>query len=366
MTPRRVSLLTGVLDLSGSTLHTLELARHLRELDHLPQIVHAGGGLLGRLAIEKIPSVLVEALHPDSSELLRSRTILRVLEEFRPMLLHVQLPELAVLAEKVARCLGIPYLVSFHDAWSGPQKFPHEGRWFAGAVVPQEEIRESVVNDGGIAKTRTVLIRRGVATDKRAGREPLAANKLPLVGTVGPWDVRSGIETFLEAALRLSVRGIQAGFVLVGEGPDEAKYREKVREFGLEQKTFFVSETGNYPSVVAELDLVVFPVSRPGMGQMLMETMALGRAVVVPPGSGTFDLVEDRSTGFFIPPGNAEALADKLEALFAEKDAVREAAGRAREHVMKNFRADRMAQETAQLYAQVLEEWSRGAVGRPG
>ena len=62
----------------------------------------------------------------------------------------------------------------------------------------------------------------------------------------------------------------------------------------------------------------------------LLEAMAYGLPSVVSPVGGIPDVFEDGRHGYFVPPDDPQALADRLEALLDHPDAAREMGTEAR------------------------------------
>ena len=74
-----------------------------------------------------------------------------------------------------------------------------------------------------------------------------------------------------------------------------------------------------YQTLMTHAKVIVLPLeeSVSGFGQVvLLEAMALGKTIIVSKVNGTADYIQDTQTGYFVPPGNAEALREKIEYVF--------------------------------------------------
>ena len=89
-------------------------------------------------------------------------------------------------------------------------------------------------------------------------------------------------------------------------------------------------------------------------GLVVLEAMAMGCPVVATAIGGPLSIVADGETGFLVPPGDAVALADKLEVLLGDT-ALRArmvSAGRAR--LETKFSFTNTINELAALYRELL------------
>ena len=86
-------------------------------------------------------------------------------------------------------------------------------------------------------------------------------------------------------------------------------------------------------------------------GRTIPEAQAMGRLVVGTAHGGACETIEDGKTGWLVPPGDAQALATKLDEILdmteTQKDAVRAAAV---ESVRANFSTAKMCSATLELY----------------
>ena len=94
-------------------------------------------------------------------------------------------------------------------------------------------------------------------------------------------------------------------------------------------------------------------------GRVLIEAMALARPVIAPREGGPLVIVVDGETGLLVPPRDAGAMADALEALVADptRRAAMGCAGRARAHAVFDIRRHVEAMEA--LFDEVLAARAR-------
>jgi glycosyltransferase involved in cell wall biosynthesis len=75
------------------------------------------------------------------------------------------------------------------------------------------------------------------------------------------------------------------------------------------------------------------------------------------------EVVKDGVTGFVLPPGDAEALAAKVEVLLAEPETAQRLGSEGREWVRSRFSAERLVDDLTALYDELLER--RGMARKP-
>jgi glycosyltransferase involved in cell wall biosynthesis len=90
-----------------------------------------------------------------------------------------------------------------------------------------------------------------------------------------------------------------------------------------------------------------------GLGTSLLDAMACGKPIVATTAGGMPEVVADGSTGLLVPPRDHQAMADAIVTLLTNPDlrARMGAAGLARVRV--NFSAERMVQDTLEIYRRV-------------
>jgi glycosyltransferase involved in cell wall biosynthesis len=96
-----------------------------------------------------------------------------------------------------------------------------------------------------------------------------------------------------------------------------------------------------------------------GCSNAIMEYMACGLPVVCSEGGGNRELVVDGVTGFVIPPGDPQALAERI-AYLRDHDPERQAMGAAgRQRILQDFSVERMVDGFLHVYEEALQSGLR-------
>lgn len=191
---------------------------------------------------------------------------------------------------------------------------------------------------------------------EKAGKEPEGFG----VVMVGRMEPEKDYRVVIEAARMLGSQGDGWRFSLVGAGSDKARLEAAAADLVRRGVVEFVDGGIEALGVISQADagvLMTDPrLAREGCSNALMEYMACGLPVVCGDGGGNSELVIDGVTGFVIPQGHPEALADRLRDLRSDprlRIAMGES-GRAR--VLSDFSVAKMVDEYRDAYAQVLRD----------
>lgn len=185
------------------------------------------------------------------------------------------------------------------------------------------------------------------------GAPPAAPVDEPALLWVGRLAPEKGIPVLVEACRLLHERGVAFGLTIVGGGPLEAWLRARLHELGLADRVVLAGwQTGE--QIAARMDrargLVVASFAE-GLPVVVMEAMARGRPVVATRIAAMPELV-DETTGWLVPPGRADRLADAMHELLAQDRATRQRLGAAaRERVARLHDAAAEAAKLAGLFA---------------
>ncbi|MEM9581309.1 MAG: glycosyltransferase, partial [Pseudomonadota bacterium] len=151
--------------------------------------------------------------------------------------------------------------------------------------------------------------------------DPAPFPEAPVFLSVGRLSPEKGHLVLLEAFAKVHAAHKDAKLVIAGDGPMRAQTDAKIAELGLQQAVRITGwVTG--AEVRAELRKVralVHPSFTEGLPVVLMEAMAEHRPVISTYIAGIPELVRDGQTGWLVPAGQVEDLADALLACAAMK-----------------------------------------------
>jgi glycosyltransferase involved in cell wall biosynthesis len=332
----------------------------LRAFGHRAALVAHPAGELRRRAAEGLE--LVPIAPRTEMDLSAAFRLQRALNQLRPDVVHAHDPHgvaMAALALSMSTGARPPLVASrrvdFHikDNAFSRWKYRQVDRF----VCASELIRRMIVADG-VPEERTVTVHEGIDVP-RVEAAPVAnlhedywlPHGAPIVGNVAALVAHKG-QRHLVAAASLALREVpDARFVIAGEGDLRPALERQIRDLGLEKHVVLAGFRPDIIPVHKGFDLFAMPSVTEGLGTSLLDAMACGRAVVATTAGGIPEVVVDGETGLLVPPRDDRALAAAIVRLL--KDPERRAAlGRAGlARVRRFFSADRMVQDTLDVYA---------------
>ena len=103
-------------------------------------------------------------------------------------------------------------------------------------------------------------------------------------------------------------------------------------------------------------DIVAAPSLRPeGFGRVVAEAQAMGRPAIASAHGGACEIVRHGETGWLVPPGDADALADAIrQSLSADPARRAQMAAAGQAHVRGNFTLEGMCAATLDVYRELV------------
>ena len=136
---------------------------------------------------------------------------------------------------------------------------------------------------------------------------------------------RKGIHHLIEALAQIQDRIPQAHLWIIGQAsnPDYAdQLRAQVAQAGLSDRVTFVGhvEQAELARYMARGRVFVLPTYSEGMPKVVVEAMLCGTPVLASAVDGIPEVIDDGVEGLLVQPGDVDALAEKLLALFGSVD----------------------------------------------
>ena len=175
----------------------------------------------------------------------------------------------------------------------------------------------------------------------------------PLIGIVGRLAAIKDHQCFLQAAARVAAAHPEAQFVVAGDGGLRSELEVQAKAL-LGERIHFLGWVTDLPLLYGALDLVVLTSRNEGTPVALIEAGAAGLAAVATDVGGVPDVVRDGQTGFVVPAGDAEAIADRVITLLEQPDRAAAMGTAARDWVRARFAAERLVEDLTALYAHLL------------
>ncbi len=203
-----------------------------------------------------------------------------------------------------------------------------------------------------IPQARTDLARPGVL----AAQEPASFSnpeRVPAILCVSVLERGRGVDRLLDAIKLLRERGHSFMLFLLGEGRRESALRRMMAEYKLSSQVTFAHPSGDLSRAMYSADILVRPAADTAFYADGLQAMGAGVAVVSV-SAAVYDHLHDGETAVVCDKLTAQALADGIERLLADRAFARNLAGNGQAYVRTHHAASHMAETVANTYRQIL------------
>ncbi|HEY2155100.1 MAG TPA: glycosyltransferase family 4 protein [Isosphaeraceae bacterium] len=274
----------------------------------------------------------------------------------RPALLHALQARMAPAALELAERWQIPYIQGVEEFLPPGSRLRLSQRWCRGLVATSRELGEDLTRGFGVPGDRVHVIHRGLeVAESVTSRWATGPSPVSVIGAAGPLVHASGFTTFLNAARRVLDAGVDAEFVLVGEGEEEGDLRRRADRLRLAERLTFAGEAAVGMSFWNVLDVYCQPSTTPTVGRDLARAMAHGIPPVASDIEGLRSLVTHGVTGLRVPPSDTNALARAMLDLLADRPRAARLGLDAREAVLRDYDLDREADLLSKVYRGIID-----------
>jgi glycosyltransferase involved in cell wall biosynthesis len=177
-----------------------------------------------------------------------------------------------------------------------------------------------------------------------------------LVGAAGRLSPEKGFEVLVAAAERVLREQPTVGFIVFGEGPERARLQKQINEAGMGQNFILAGFRADLDRFVPHFDLLVLPSYTEGLPNVVLEAFGAGVPVVGTTVGGTPEVIEDGISGYLVPTGDAEAMAERICESFDNPDELPEMGRRGRLCVQEKFGFATQAELYRDLFEQLCPE----------
>ena len=177
-----------------------------------------------------------------------------------------------------------------------------------------------------------------------------------IIGHIAKFDVQKAQDDLAAAIPWVLRRCSSARFLFVGDGDLRPQIEHQVAMLGVEKQVVFAGFRRDVAALLKLMDVFVLPSRWEGLSLALLEAMACRKPVVATRVTGNIDVVVDGVTGFLVPVGAPQTLAEKIVILLQDAKLRTEFGQNGWERVECEFSVDRMVEQTGAVYRELLAE----------
>jgi mannosyltransferase len=181
------------------------------------------------------------------------------------------------------------------------------------------------------------------------------------IGCFGRVRHQKGTDVFVSAMCRLLPKYPDFTAVIVGGVTADQRgfndgLKQKAAAAGLSDRIRFLGELpiDDVPPWYQRVLIYAFTSRNEGFGLTLLEAMAAGAAMVAARAGAADKVVVEGETGFLVPTGDVDAMAEALEKLMRDPARAIEMGRKGRERVLAHFSVESEADKIAAIYRDVL------------
>ncbi len=346
----------------GTEKNIIDLVTHL-DKDRYENIVVAlmpGRELMNKL---RALGIKAECLAMRSKfDLLEGFRLYRVIKDGRADILHTYLFHANILGRVVGKLARAPVIISSirvmerrrHHLWID---------WLTNWMVDVETcvceaVREFTIQKARIRPEKLVTILNGIDVeqydlnidtgDKK--KELGVDSNYPILGVAGRLHEQKGHVYLLKAMPWIIREHPKAVLLVAGDGPLRRKLENLCSKLLIDTKIKFLGIRYDIKEIMSMVDVFILPSLWEGMPNVLLEAMALGRAIVATRVGGVEELIDDGASGILVAPGDEEQLAEAIIGILARPNGGGVLGREARKEVSRKFSPENMVSGTEKLY----------------
>jgi len=350
----KILFVANVADLYGASRSLLRLATQLSTDGHGVEVVlPQDGPLRGKLEQVGVRTVIEHELAVVTRKRLRAsrgwvelvrrfvRSTVRLVAHIRSAKPDVVHTNAAVVLSSglAARICGVPHIWHVREFLADVSRAWLVYQWFmalCSSVILCNSQAVASQFHGLIRKRKVRVVYNGIPAhevislpveDVEDLRRKHRLIGRPIAGVVGRIHLdQKGQDVFVKAAALVAHSHPEALFVVAGSAfPGNEEHQRRldclIEERGLAGRVRLTGDIGNPAALFAILDICVLPAVKPeGLGNVLIEAMATGKAVIGTRLGGVPEIIEHGKSGFLVEPNDHKGLAAALAQLLEDDD----------------------------------------------
>lgn len=364
----RVLHITSHLNVGGVARHTLSVAKALCARGHRVLIASGGGQLEDEARASGLThwrAPLATSVEFSPQVFSASRRLAERLQKAPVDVIHAHTRVAQVVAEKLSRGLGIPYVTTWHGFFRpnlGRRLWPCTGEV---TIAISEPVLQHLLRDFQVPAHRVRLILHGIdtgffAAPVEASLQQELRDRLgvaphgPVVGTIARLVASKGVDRLIHSLPQIRDAVPGTSLLIVGDGEERGRLEQAADACGVREAVRFAGTLLETRVALSLMQVFVFlPAQHEGFGLALLEAMASGRPIVAVRQGGGAPWVLDQASIVAVEPEDPRGLAAAVTRFLQDEGAARRAAEQARAVAQERYSIGRMVAEIEAVYREV-------------
>lgn len=225
-------------------------------------------------------------------------------------------------------------------------------------VAVSENVRNMACKSLHIPEDRIKVVYNGINLQdfilKDYKNEPI--NNPPIIIQIGRFYKQKGHETAVKAMSIVKKYYPNAKLLLAGDGPLRSFIESEIKRLGLIDNVELLGVRKDIPELLSKADIFWMPSEWEGLPIACLEAMASGLPVIASAVGGLLEVVVDGGTGYLIPKGSYEQLAEKTLRLLSDFSLRKKMGLMGRKIIERNFTLEKTAEEYINIYYSFKEK----------
>lgn len=361
----------------GAEQGCIDVATALVQAGARALVVSAGGSRVGEIIRAKAEFILMPVHSKNPWDMyVNIGRIRRLITAWNVDIVHVRSRAPAWSAWLACKGTGAKFMTTVHAPYNLGNAFKnfYNSIMMRGdrVIAISQHVARYITDHYKTDPQKIRIIHRGIALDRfhptMVGMQRMATllrdwrieDGAPIILLPGRLTRWKGHHVLLEAMARLGRSDVFC--VLLGSDQGRSEYRQELEEMigklNLTGQVRIIDHCNDMPAAYMISSVIVSASTDPeGFGRVPVEAQAMGRPIIATDHGGSQETIVRGETGWLIPPGDSNALAEALRqalSLTAQQRAV--LATKSMNHVAQHFTREKMTDETLSVYAELLAE----------
>ena len=349
-------------------MHVLDLAARAAHDGHEVEVLLGGSGPYFALLKSNGLQVrelrhLIRPIRP-LSDILAIFECWKVLRRLAPDVIHAHSTKAGLIGRLVGKLCGKPVVFTAHG-WAFTEGIAERSRRLAmflerhaarisDAIICVSEYDRRLALHLGVGNEALLTrIHNGVLDVPTEMRANHSGNGPVKIISVARLDAPKDHALLIDALA--TIKDIPWELELIGDGPLTESIRARANSLGIGERVLFSGLCNDVPERLSKADLFVLASGFEGFPLSILEAMRANLPVIASDVGGVSESVVEGTTGFLVPKGDKDALADRLRLLITDPELRMRLGLQGRSFYEREFSFDVMYNRTFEIYQRVLE-----------